>query len=173
MSYVGASELVNADVGKFCSIAKGCAIGLAEHHISAASTSPVFSEVKNSTGKSWVNEDAQSGGWRVKLGNDVWIGRNAIVLAGVTVGDGSVVAAGAVVTRDVPPYTIVGGVPARAIKMRFSQEIAVTLLKSEWWNAPLEKIAANSSLFTDEVGLAGAKQILETLGTPKNSCDVQ
>ena len=79
----------------------------------------------------------------IVIGNDVWIGYEAVILAGVTVGDGAIIGTRAVVTKDVPPYTIVGGVPARPIKKRFSDETISDLLKIKWWDWPEEKIAQN------------------------------
>ena len=76
-------------------------------------------------------------------GSDVWIGYEAVILAGVTIGDGAVIGARAVVTKDVPPYTIVGGVPARAIRRRFPEETAEELLRLKWWDWPPERIARN------------------------------
>ena len=81
------------------------------------------------------------------IGNDVWIGRNAIILPGNTIGDGAIIAAGAVVTHDVPPYTIVGGVPARPIRKRFSDDIIEKLLEIKWWDWPEEKIVENFEYF--------------------------
>ena len=74
------------------------------------------------------------------IDNDVWIGYEAVIMAGVHIGDGAVIAARAVVTKDVPPYTIVGGTPARKIRMRFEEEIIVKLQQIQWWNWPVEKI---------------------------------
>ena len=79
----------------------------------------------------------------IVVGNDVWIGYEAVILAGVTIGDGAVIGARAVVTKDVPPYTIVGGVPARPIRKRFSDENIARLLELKWWDWPEERIAAN------------------------------
>lgn len=84
---------------------------------------------------------------RAVIGHDVWIGHGVIVLPGVTVGDGAVLAAGAVVTRDVPPYTIVGGVPAKIIRERFSRPIAEKLASIAWWDWPFETIMARLSDF--------------------------
>lgn len=74
------------------------------------------------------------------IGNDVWIGYEAVIMAGVHIGDGAVIAARAVVTKDVPPYTIVGGTPARKIRMRFEAETIAKLQQIQWWNWPVEKI---------------------------------
>ena len=77
------------------------------------------------------------------IGNDVWIGFEAVILAGVTIGDGAIIGARAVVTKDVPPYTIVGGVPAKPIKKRFDKNIITHLLRMKWWDWPDKKIAQN------------------------------
>ncbi len=79
----------------------------------------------------------------IVIGNDVWIGYEAIILAGVTIGDGAIIGTRAVVTKDVPPYTIVGGVPAKPIRKRFSDEIISSLLETRWWDWPEEKISDN------------------------------
>lgn len=92
--------------------------------------------------RSWVAPEKQC-----VIGNDVWIGRNAIILPGNTIGDGAIIAAGAVVTHDVPPYTIVGGVPARPIRKRFSDDIIEKLLEIKWWDWPEEKIVENFEYF--------------------------
>lgn len=79
------------------------------------------------------------------IGNDVWIGYEAVILAGVTVGDGAIIGARAVVTKDVPPYTIVGGVPAKTIRKRFSDDVISKLLKMKWWDWPEETIKRHIS----------------------------
>ena len=79
----------------------------------------------------------------IVVGNDVWIGYEAVILSGVTVGDGAIIAARSVVTRDVPPYTIVGGVPAKPIRRRFDQKTIDALLELRWWDWPLEKLSGN------------------------------
>ena len=79
----------------------------------------------------------------IVVGSDVWIGYEAVILSGVTIGDGAIVGARAVVTKDVPPYTIVGGVPAKPIRKRFSEEDIAQLLELRWWDWPQEKIAAS------------------------------
>ena len=79
----------------------------------------------------------------IVIGNDVWIGYEAVILAGVTIGDGAIIGARAVVTSDVPPYTIAGGVPARTIRKRFPETIVTSLLQLKWWEWPREKILRN------------------------------
>ncbi len=92
---------------------------------------------KKNVADSWDNKGD------IVVGNDVWIGYEAVILSGVTIGDGAVIGARAVVTKDVPPYTIVGGVPAKPIKKRFSEENIKKLQSICWWDWPKEKIAEN------------------------------
>ncbi len=115
-SYVNSGSVDSADIGCWCSIGFAVQIGPTEHDITHASTSPVFQR-RFQGGRS---EPAQPP--PPQIGHDVWIGSGAIVLRGVRIGDGAVVAAGAVVTRDVEPYTVVAGVPARFLKERFASE---------------------------------------------------
>lgn len=134
-------------IGKFCSIACGAKFifNSANHTLSSLSTYPfpIFYEewnldIKGIT-KAWDNKGD------IVIGNDVWIGYEAVILAGVTIGNGAVIGARAVVTKDVPPYTIVGGVPAKPIKMRFLQETIDTLLKIKWWDWSKERISQHIS----------------------------
>lgn len=136
-SYCFAKHVIpGTKIGKYCSIALGVVIHPAEHDVYSVSTSP------NVPGHIYSEGHGQSNG--AIIGNDVWIGRNAIILNSCkNIGDGAIVAAGAVVTKDIPPYAIVGGVPARVIKYRFSPAIIKKLLKIQWWNLPdseLEKL---------------------------------
>lgn len=132
-------------IGKFCSIACGAKFlfNSANHTLSSLSTYPfpLFFEEweleKKDVTKAWDNKGD------IIIGNDVWIGYEAVVLAGVTIGDGAIVGTRAVVTKDVPPYMIVGGVPAKPIKKRFSEETISALLEIQWWNWSEEKIARN------------------------------
>lgn len=135
-SYLGVGTwAINAEIGKFCSIADRTYIGGANHSIEWTSTSPVFQTTKHSGSQIRYAQY----GWnpysqKVIIGNDVWIGHGAVVQQGVKVGDGAVIGSNAVVTKDVPPYAIVGGVPARIIRYRFDDKIISELLESQWWN---------------------------------------
>ncbi|WP_437344134.1 CatB-related O-acetyltransferase [Mesorhizobium marinum] len=132
-------------IGKFCAIAEGARFIMngANHAMSGFSTYPF-----NIFGHGW-EEGFDETTWHRELrgdtvlGNDVWIGMEAIVLPGVTIGDGAIVAAKAVVTHDVPPYAIVAGNPAKTVKMRFDQRTVARLLQVAWWNWPVDKITRN------------------------------
>ena len=151
-SYISAHTVVeNASIGKFCSIADHCRIGLANHTLHHLSTSPVFTLAKNAAKTQWIKESIDVvSSKKVIIGNDVWIGSHAIVLGGVKIGDGAVIGAGAVVTKDVPPYAVVGGVPAKVLKYRFSQNVIDRLLSIKWWNIPENNLQKNISLFQKE-----------------------
>jgi len=136
-SYVGGDcRLMNASIGKFCSIGPSVWIGgLPSHPLELKSTFPGFYQKDSSYyGVEPEYEYLEPEFKHITIGNDVWIGARAIIMDGVTIGDGAVVATGAVVTKDIPPYAIVGGVPAKIISFRFSEEEIEKLLKSEWWN---------------------------------------
>ncbi len=134
-------------IGKFCSIACGAKFlfNSANHTLSSLSAYPfpLFFEEweleKKDVTKAWDNKGD------IIIGNDVWIGYEAVILAGVTIGDGAIIGTRAVVTKDVPPYTIVGGVPAKPIKKRFPEETISELLEIQWWNWSEERIARNIS----------------------------
>lgn len=134
-------EIVNCEIGQFCSISDEVVIGGAEHPMTWVSTSPVFQNVKHSGPKRKFTEFDFEGIKRTIIGNDVWIGKRAIIKAGVRIGDGAVIGSGSVVTKDVPPYAIVGGVPAKVIKYRFDEATINRLLQSKWWNMEDEELA--------------------------------
>lgn len=129
-------------IGKFCSIACGAKFlfNSANHKMTSLSTYtfPLFFEEwglkKENVAQAWDQKGD------IMIGNDVWIGYEAVILSGVTIGDGAVIGCRAVVTKDVPPYTIVGGVPAKPIRKRFDEETIKELQKIKWWDWPEEKI---------------------------------
>ena len=154
-SYVGRnSRIIHADVGKFCSIASETKIGLGTHTLDKISTSPIFTEAKNGTKQSWVKASSVNPFKRVTVGNDVWIGVRAMVMGGVTIGDGAVIGAGSIVTKDVPPYAVVAGVPAKIIRYRFTQEQIDVLLAHPWWNLPEEQLRKKIELFQSSENIA-------------------
>ena len=132
-------------IGKFCSIACGAKFifNSANHTLSSLSTYPfpIFFEewgldIKD-VALAWDNKGD------IVIGNDVWIGYEAVIMAGVTIGDGAIIGTRAVVTKDVPPYTTVGGVPAKTIRKWFSEDTIGMLMELQWWDWPEEKIAQN------------------------------
>lgn len=150
-TYVAANtEIENAVIGKYCSIADHCRIGMSGHSLHYISTSPIFTQRVNALQNRWIEKDVfkdKTKEERVYLGNDVWVGSHVLINGGVQVGDGAVLAAGAVVTKDVPPYAIVGGVPAKIIKYRFPEPIIEKLMEIQWWNLPEDIIKNKISLF--------------------------
>ena len=141
-SYVGCDcEVVNTDIGKFCSLSSGIHIGLAEHPMDWVSTSPAFQDVKHSSVKKRFARLPLPECKRTIIDHDVWIGTNAFIKAGVHIGTGAVIAAGAVVTKDVEPYSVVGGVPARLLKYRFDGALRERLLSIKWWELSDERLA--------------------------------
>lgn len=145
-------------IGKFCSISWNVSIGGANHDYERVTThaflySNDYDFLNGRTGYNRFEDECI-------IGNDVWIAANATVCRGVVVGNGAVIAAGAVVTKNVEPYTIVAGIPAKPIKRRFSNEVISILLESEWWNLPPQIIKDNFELFNSKPDINISKQIL-------------
>jgi phosphonate metabolism protein (transferase hexapeptide repeat family) len=152
-SYLGENcDIAGAVIGKFTAIANSVRIGAPNHPMGRPSQHrftycPEYYEATATRDRDFF---ASRRADRVMVGNDCWIGHAAIILPGVSVGDGAVIAAGAVVSRDVRPYTIVGGVPARAIRARFPEAVAERLQRIAWWDWPDDLIFARMSDFRSE-----------------------
>lgn len=138
------AKIRNSEIGKYCSISWDVTIGAVSHPMERAS-SHAFTYRKQF---GIVSEDGTIEQKRTVIGNDVWIGCNSVIISGVKIGDGAVIGAGAVVTKDVEPYSIVGGVPAKLIRYRFSNEICKQLLELKWWDKSDEWLNKNLSFFT-------------------------
>lgn len=148
-TYIGAgSSIENSTIGSFCSISHNVTIGLSTHPSRFVSTHPAFYSntkgFKTFSDKNYYNEYGT-----IKIGNDVLIGKNATVLYGVTIGDGVIITNHSVVTKNIPPYAIVGGVPAQIIKYRFDEETINQLLKCKWWNWDESVLQKKFRLFHD------------------------
>lgn len=148
------SVLKNVKVGRFCGIGENVNIRLFEHPTDMVAISPCFYR-KEHTLKTFVNENYfedlknDREGYSVVIGNDVWIGQGVSIKSGITIGDGAVIGTGAVVTKDVEPYAIVGGVPARLIRYRFTPEKIEALLKIRWWDKDYSWFEENGKYFVD------------------------
>ena len=146
-SYMGAANsLNNVRIGNFCSIASYCAIGGGAHPLSFVSSSPVFLDGDNIFGKNFAHlafEESRP----VNIGNDVWIGEGCFINGGITIGDGAVIGAHSVVTKDVAPFAVVAGAPAKLLRYRFTDEVIDGLRRSRWWDWSEEELNEASALF--------------------------
>ena len=154
------TKIQDSVIGNYCSISWDVSIGALNHPMSRISTN-AFTYRKMF---GIVKENKEIYNMKTIIGNDVWIGCNAVILAGVTVGDGAVIAAGAIVTKDVEPYSVVGGVPAKHIKYRFDKKTIKELEKLKWWELDDEMIKKNISLFEKDLN----NDILEKIKEIKN-----
>lgn len=136
----------NVTIGKFCSIGPNFCCGLGLHPSNGISSSAMFYSTSKLNGMTLSKDDKYVERKHTFIGNDVYIGTNVFVLDGVHIFDGAVIGAGAVVTKDIPPYAIAVGVPAKVIKYRFDEKTIETLLEKQWWNRPeedLQKVERN------------------------------
>lgn len=140
VSIIGNSE-TKVIIGRYTSIAPEVVIQSSSHIINHLTTCPLEYFIKD------YNNLSPNTKGNIEIGNDVWIGRRAIILPGVKIGDGVIIGAGAVVTKDVSPYTIVGGVPAKEIRKRFNDKMIKKLLELKWWNMSIDKLNKNKELF--------------------------
>ncbi len=155
-SYIGKNCNISAKIGRYCSIASDIKVVSGTHPTKDfVSTHPAFFSTKKQAGFTYVGKDMfvenkfAEGSYSVVIGNDVWIGQGVILLSGVTVGDGAIIATGAVVIKDVEPYSIVGGVPAKEIRKRFDDEEIKFLLDLKWWDKPEKWIRENAEKFSN------------------------
>lgn len=150
-------KIVRCDIGSFCSIADYVSIGGGMHPTDWISTSPAFYVGRDSI-KAKFSEHQRPAPKRVTIGHDVWIGERVLIKQGVTIGTGAIIGMGSVVTKDVMPYAIVGGVPAKVIRNRFEESLIHRLLASEWWALPESRLisiatyAKSPETFLKELG---------------------
>lgn len=150
-TYIGQnSNLSNCKIGRFCSIASDVSVITGTHPTNFVSTSPAFFSLRKQNGKTYVNRQMFKEILpRTIIGNDVWLGTDVKIMSGVVIGDGAVVGARALVVKNIPPYAIVGGIPAKIIRYRFNENVIKALLHSQWWNKSDNWLRANAQYFSD------------------------
>lgn len=153
----GSNDITYSEIGKFASIATGVRINPVQHPAKERAAAHHFTYRCAHYG--FGPDDERIIDWRrenrVVIGNDVWLGHNAVVMGGVTIGDGAVIGAGAVITHDVAPYEIVGGVPARHIGWRYERELIDALLRIRWWDWSHEELKSRLRDFDDVAEFCG------------------
>lgn len=150
--------IFNTTIGKFCSIAANVSIGPGKHKMDGVSLHPAFYLKNTPLAKTFVSEDLFIPSAETKIGNDVWIGERAIILDGVNIGDGAIIAAGSVVTKDLPAFAIAGGTPAKIIRMRFPEETIRVIQDSRWWLKSDDELIKMRHLFMDAEQFVQAMQ---------------
>lgn len=157
-SYIGDECIIKAKMGRFCSVGHKVTVLTGTHPSHKyVSTNPVFFSLGLQNGTTFVKEQKfkekifadDEHQYGAIIGNDVWVGYNATIMGGVTIGDGAIVASGALVNSDVEPYTIVAGQPAKVISKRFTDEQAERLMSFKWWDKPLDWIKEHAEEFDD------------------------
>jgi len=155
-SEIGDHSYTNSDthightkIGKFCSIGSNVQFGMSKHPTDLISTHPAFYS-NNKAFKTFSNKNHFKEYEEIILGNDVWVGSNVTIIGGVTIGDGAIVAAGAIVTKNVKPYEIVGGVPAKHIKFRIGETLIDKLIETKWWDKDEKWLEQNHELFLNK-----------------------
>ncbi|MEH2430380.1 MAG: CatB-related O-acetyltransferase [Nostoc sp.] len=163
-SYISYDCIINnCQIGNYCSIARGVKIGLGKHPANFISTSPIFYSLNNPFKKKIVKLQKFTEFERTIIGSDVWIGVNVILLDGISIGDGAIIGANAVVTKNVPPFAIVVGCPAKVIRYRFSEENIQKLLSTTWWNKDISELQEFIDLFQSEVNDAVIEKLAVSL----------
>lgn len=158
-SYVGSNCHISADIGRFSSLGNGLSQIVETHPLKEpfVTTSPMFTSIRKQTGYTFAKKQMteeyrfydKEREVAFRIGNDCWVGNDVCFVGGVQVGDGAVVLSRAIVTKDVPPYAIVGGVPARVISYRYDDETIQFLMKVQWWNHDMEWLKEHWELFSD------------------------